>query len=116
MMRFIRSAFVIGRRDFGATVLSKTFIFFLLGPLFPLLLGGVFAGIGSNVASRAEHPAVAVIAPQAEFQRISAARDRLAEAVGDGALVNLSAFRPSQTLRRSRSACRNRAIRRSARS
>ena len=42
MMRLLRSAFVIARRDFAATVLSKTFIFFLLGPLFPLLLGGVF--------------------------------------------------------------------------
>ena len=48
MMRFVRSAFVIARRDFGATVLSKTFIFFLLGPMFPLLLGGVFGGIGAQ--------------------------------------------------------------------
>ena len=35
MMRFIRSAFVIARRDFAATVLSKAFIFFLLGPAVP---------------------------------------------------------------------------------
>ena len=35
MMRFIRSAFVIARRDFAATVLSKTFIFFLLGAAVP---------------------------------------------------------------------------------
>ena len=47
MMRLVRSAFVIARRDFTATVLSKAFIFFLLGPLFPLILGGVFAGIGA---------------------------------------------------------------------
>ena len=33
----IRAAFVIARRDFTATVLSKTFLFFLLGPLFPIL-------------------------------------------------------------------------------
>ena len=52
MMRFIRSAFVIARRDFAATVLSKTFLFFLLGPLFPLLLGGAFGSIGARVASR----------------------------------------------------------------
>ena len=50
MMRFLRSAFVIARRDFSATVLSKAFIFFLLAPLFPLLLGGVFGGIGARVA------------------------------------------------------------------
>ena len=52
MMRFLRSSFVIARRDFGATVLSKTFIFFLLGPLFPLLLGGVFGGIHFGIADR----------------------------------------------------------------
>ena len=41
-MNRTKAAFVIARRDFTATVLSKTFFFFLLGPLFPLLLGGVF--------------------------------------------------------------------------
>src|SRR5947209_1508966 len=98
MMRFIRSAFVIGRRDFGATVLSKAFIFFLLGPLFPLLLGGVFAGIGSNVASRAEHPAVAVVAPLAEFQRLISSHDHLSEALGDQALVKLVGYSPEPNL------------------
>ena len=43
-MNPLRAAFVIGRRDYGATVLSKTFLFFLVGPLFPILLG-VSAGI-----------------------------------------------------------------------
>ena len=61
MMRFLRSAFVIARRDFSATVLSKAFIFFLLGPLFPLLLGGVFGGIGARVATQTERPVVAVV-------------------------------------------------------
>ena len=79
MMRFVRSAFVIARRDFAATVLSKAFIFFLLGPLFPLLFGGVFAGIGTNVASQAKRPVVAVIAPKSEFDRIQAARGRVSQ-------------------------------------
>ena len=54
MMQLLRGAFVIARRDFAATVLSKAFIFFLLGPIFPLLLGGVFGGIGARVASQTE--------------------------------------------------------------
>jgi len=98
MRRFIRSAFVIARRDFGATVLSKAFIFFLLGPLFPLLLGSVFAGIGSNVASRAERPAVAVIAPLDEFQRMNAARQQLSEALGDQTLVKIVGYTPEPDL------------------
>ena len=60
MSRLLRPAMVIARRDFTATVMSKTFIFFLLGPLFPLLLGGLFGGIGAQVASRV------VRLPQAE--------------------------------------------------
>jgi ABC-2 type transport system permease protein len=65
MMRLLRSAFVVGRRDFAATVLSKTFIFFLLGPLFPLLLGGLFGTIGARVATQAEQPVVAVVSTPA---------------------------------------------------
>ena len=62
MMRFLKSAWVIARRDFSATVLSKTFIFFLLGPLFPLLFGGLFGSISARVATQTERPVVAVIA------------------------------------------------------
>src|SRR5689334_18685289 len=83
MMRRIRSAFVIARRDFSATVLSKTFLFFLLGPLFPLLLGGAFGSIGARVASRTETPLVAVVSSQADYARLAAARERVAAALGD---------------------------------
>ena len=61
------AAFVIARRDFTATVLSRTFFFFLLGPLFPLLLGGVFGGIGARVASQTAQPVVAVVMNPQEF-------------------------------------------------
>ena len=60
-----------------ATVLSKAFIFFLLGPLFPLLLGGVFGGIGARVATQTQRPVVAVVSSHSDFDRLSAARDRL---------------------------------------
>jgi ABC-2 type transport system permease protein len=98
MMRFLRSAFVIGRRDFAATVLSKAFIFFLLGPLFPLLLGSVFAGIGTNVANQAERPVVAVISSDSDFDRLSTARDQLAQALDEGSLVNLVHYAPDADL------------------
>ena len=89
MIRLLRSAFVIARRDFAATVLSKTFIFFLLGPLFPLLLGGVFGSIGARVATKAERPSVLVLMPDADFTKISVARDQLARALGEQAVVRL---------------------------
>ena len=98
MMRFLRSAFVIARRDFTATVLSKTFIFFLLAPLFPAAMGGVFGGIGARVASQAQRPVVAVVAPRDEFQRLSAAREELAGALGDQSLVNIVGYTPEADL------------------
>ena len=82
MMRFLRSAFVIARRDFTATVLSKTFIFFLLAPLFPLLFGGTFGSISARIASQSAKPVIAVVSSQQDFDRLSEARDELAQALG----------------------------------
>ena len=96
MMRFIRSAFIIARRDFTATVLSKTFIFFLLAPLFPLLFGGVFGSIGARVASQAERPVVAVVSSKADFDRLSAARDQLAHALSGDDVVGLVHYAPER--------------------
>jgi ABC-2 type transport system permease protein len=92
MIRLFRSAYVIARRDFAATVLSKAFIFFLLGPLFPLLLGGVFGGIGARVATQTAQPVVAVVMSQAEFEALWQARRNLAEATGEGNLVKLVGY------------------------
>jgi ABC-2 type transport system permease protein len=89
MMRLLRSAFVIARRDFNATVLSKAFIFFLIGPVFPLLFGGVFGGIGARVATRTEQPVVAVISSDSDFGRIRAARRQVADALGGPTVVRL---------------------------
>ena len=98
MKRFIRSALVIARRDFSATVLSKAFIFFLLAPLFPALMGGVFGGIGARVASQAERPVVAVVAPPAEFDQLMAARAQLGQAIPEDSLVSLIGVAPQGDL------------------
>lgn len=98
MMRFLRSAFVIGRRDFTATVLSKTFIFFLLAPLFPAAMGGLFGSIGARVATQSARPVVAVVAPPKEFDRLSAARDEVVSAIGDGSLVKIVGYSPEHDI------------------
>jgi ABC-2 type transport system permease protein len=98
MKRLLRGAFVIARRDFSATVLSKAFIFFLLGPLFPLLMGGVFGGIGARVASQTEQPIVAVVSSQGDFAKLSAARDRIADTMPDSMMVQLKHYAPETDL------------------
>jgi ABC-2 type transport system permease protein len=94
MTRLLRSAWVIGRRDFTATVFSKAFIFFLLGPLFPVLLGALFGGIGARVASQAEQPRIAVVAQHAVFEQLKAARDRLGQAMNDRPTIQLIEVAP----------------------
>jgi ABC-2 type transport system permease protein len=85
----IRAAFVIARRDFTATVLSKTFLFFLLGPLFPIALGFAFGGIGAQVDKNARPAAVAVIASPGEFALLNEARQHLSPLASDRPLVEL---------------------------
>ena len=94
MTRLLRSAWVVGRRDFTATVFSKAFIFFLLGPLFPVLLGALFGGIGARVASQAEQPRIAVVAPHAVFEQLASARDRLGQAMNDRPTIQLVEVAP----------------------
>lgn len=102
MTSLLRSSFVIGRRDFTATVLSKAFIFFLIGPLFPVLLGALFGGIGARVATQADQPRVAVVASEAEFARLAAAREQLADAMGNRPVVELVHVQPEPDTQRQR--------------
>jgi ABC-2 type transport system permease protein len=92
--KLLRGAFVIGRRDFSATVLSKTFLFFLLGPIFPLLFGATFGGIVGNQAAQRDSAIVAVIAPQAEFDRLETTREHLNQALGGDRLFALVRLAP----------------------
>jgi ABC-2 type transport system permease protein len=85
----IRAAYVIARRDFTATVLSKTFLLFLLGPLFPIALGFAFGGIGAQVEQNAHPPAVVVIASPEEFALLEAGRKRLLPMADERPLVEL---------------------------
>lgn len=93
-MNRTRAAFVIARRDFAATVFSRTFFFFLLGPLFPLLLGGVFGGIGARVASQTAQPVVAIVMNPQEYAALAKARHRIADAAGEEAIVRLAYYAP----------------------
>ena len=93
----IRAAFVIGRRDFTATVLSRTFLFFLIGPLFPLAIGFGFVGIGTQVDRNTKPPPVAVISSRQDFERLTVARERLAP-MSDTAPVELRHVAPEGDL------------------
>ena len=87
-----RAAFVIARRDFTAVLMSRTFLFFLLGPFFPVLIAVLAGGIGSQMQSEVavERVGVAMQSP-ADTRALIAARDRLAEQLG-GILPQMTAL------------------------
>jgi len=95
LARLVRSAYVIGRRDFTATVMSKAFLLFLLGPLFPVLMGAAFGGIGAQIEQEAQKPVVAVIASADEFAQLNRSRDKLSLVVRGERVVALTRADPS---------------------
>ena len=57
-LSLVRAAYVVARRDFTAILFSRAFFFFLLGPLFPILVGAMAGGIGAQVESAVAQPQI----------------------------------------------------------
>ena len=95
MNDLLRSALVIARRDYVASVWSRTFLLFLIGPLFPIIFVFVFGAIDAKQDGQATHPTVAVIATPAEAAMLTRARDRLENRMGGGALPALRIVAPA---------------------
>ncbi|BEU98915.1 ABC transporter permease [Novosphingobium olei] len=75
----LRAAFVVARRDFVAVIFSKTFIFFLLGPLFPLVIGAMAGSIGAQVQRDLDNPSIGVAMPAHQGDRLVRARNAMAD-------------------------------------
>ncbi|SCW63817.1 ABC-2 type transport system permease protein [Sphingobium faniae] len=82
MKDMLRAAFVIARRDFTAVILTRTFLFFLLGPLFPIMIGMAFGGLGEKISQDSLRPAAGLSMPPAETARMLEAREGIARRIG----------------------------------
>jgi ABC-2 type transport system permease protein len=103
----LRAAFVVARRDFTATVFSKTFLLFLLGPLFPVVLGVMFGGIGEKIDADRKVPQVAVVGSAEDYRLIDAARTRLSPLAGERPFADLRLVAPGPDVVRQRAALLN---------
>jgi ABC-2 type transport system permease protein len=70
----LQAAMVIMRRDFTAILFSRSFIFFLLGPLFPVLVGAMAGSVGSHVAQSSDRPALGIAMQSADADAMIGAR------------------------------------------
>jgi ABC-2 type transport system permease protein len=89
MMETIRAAFVIGRRDFTAIIFSKAFFFFLLGPLFPLLVGGVAGSLGGQVAQDIAKPVIGIAMTKEDSTKLVKAASDLKKQLGESRFPEL---------------------------
>ena len=86
----LQAAWVIARRDFVAVLFSRTFLFFLLGPLFPFIVGGLAGSITGEVLREADSVAVGVAMEADDTAAMVAAGTSLAAQLG-GAVPPLQA-------------------------
>ena len=86
------AAMVIARRDFCAVLFSRSFIFFLVGPLFPVFVGAMAGSVGSHVQQSAEPPAIGIIMAAPDVDAMLKAQTVLAPRLG-GAIPNMVAVK-----------------------
>jgi len=77
------AALVIARRDFTAILFSRSFIFFLLGPLFPIVIFALAGGIGQKVHDNAAPPVLGIAMQAADADAMIAARGALEPRIGE---------------------------------
>lgn len=78
----LEAAWVIARRDFVAVLFSRAFLFFLIGPLFPVLIGGLAGSIGGQVQRNAVSTEVGLAMSAQDNAAMIAARELLAPQLG----------------------------------
>ncbi|HKT86231.1 MAG TPA: ABC transporter permease [Novosphingobium sp.] len=76
------AAWVVARRDFVAILFSRAFLFFLLGPLFPVVVGLLAGSVAERVQLTTEEPALGILMRKAEAEAVVQARGRLAASLG----------------------------------
>lgn len=79
----LAAALVIARRDFGAILFSRSFFFFLLGPLFPVIIGVMAGGVGQHVQQSTDRPELGIAMQGTEVDAILAAHDALSGQIGN---------------------------------
>ncbi len=81
-LSLLAAAFVVARRDFSAILFSRSFFFFLLGPLFPIVIGLMAGGVGQQVNDAGDHPVLGVAMAASDVDAMLRARAELEGSVG----------------------------------
>ena len=94
--RLLDAATVIARRDYVATVWSRSFLLFLLGPMIAALFGGILGKVGSQTDSAALQPIIVAVVDERGEASLNASYRRLDARIAD--LPKLQFVRPAGAL------------------
>ena len=81
MRHMFHAALVIARRDYVASVWSRSFFIFLISPMFPILFGVLFGTMGARMDADRTVPAIAVIVDAASVPQLQASHQQLMSAL-----------------------------------
>lgn len=93
-MSTLAAALVIARRDFVATVMSRTFFIFLLFPVVIIAFSVGMGSISAKMADKDTHPAVGIIGTADDIAALTQARTRLNPAFGERGLPDFVGAQP----------------------
>lgn len=79
----VAAAWVVARRDFVAILFSRAFFFFLLGPLFPVIVGLLAGSVAERVQRTTDEPALGIVMRAGDADAMVQARWRLAASLGE---------------------------------
>jgi ABC-2 type transport system permease protein len=99
MMSLFESAWVIARRDFVATVYSRSFILFLLAPAVVFGLSFFVAGASEQAERGANQPVVALVTDSVTADALNAARARLVAQTSEMSFPRLRTVAPAENVR-----------------
>ena len=93
-----RAAFVVARRDFTAILFSRAFIFFLLGPLFPVVVMALAGGVGAQVQNEAPVADIGIAMEGEQVDAMIASRNELSNQLRGGVppMVEIARLQPGE--------------------
>ncbi len=79
----LQAAMIVARRDFSAILYSRSFFFFLLGPLFPVIVGMAAGSVGHKVETNTMRTTIGVAMSAGDTKAMIAADKLLAPRTGN---------------------------------
>lgn len=92
----LQAALVVARRDFAAVLFGRAFVFFLIGPLFPVVVMALAGGVGAQIQNSAPAARIGLVMDSQEMEALLAARAELAARVPLPHLVETRRLAPGE--------------------